>query len=98
MRNEALKKLYDERLQVWTRMQEMLDTADKRGGQAVLTAEEEEPYDKAEARLQELNKAIGRVERSSALEKLFDEPRPPRIDIGNGNGDHQERADLDEKR
>src|SRR4029077_15964756 len=61
-----------------------------------LTAEEEEPYDKAEARLQELNKAIERLERNSALEKLFDEPRQPRIDIG--NGDAQQRADSDEKR
>lgn len=96
MRNEALKKLYDERLEVWTRMQGILDTADKRGGQAVLTAEEEEPYDKAEARLQELNKAITRLEQHSALEKLFDEPRTPRIDLG--DGDPRAQADSAENR
>jgi HK97 family phage major capsid protein len=80
--SERLKTLIEEQNRVWTRMQEIMGTAETEGRD--MTAEERANWDEAEARLTEVSGDIERLNRMVALDKVdrsqlvapptFDEP------------------------
>ena len=71
--SESLNRALTERAQVWSRMNEIRDTAEAAG--RGLDAEERTNYDTAEARLSELTADIEREQRFAALDRNLGEVR-----------------------
>lgn len=66
--SDRLKRLIDEQNRVWTRMNDIRDTAEREGRD--LTAEERANWDEAETRLTEVSGDIERENRFAALDRV----------------------------